>query len=101
MAEEIPSIIDKDQIQTDKQSNFSDTAQNDNTLQTSDTETNDKIPISSTNIFKDLHGNKSENHPDFLKQNFENTKPAEGYNETECIKFAEKLYKVFFMYSLD
>ena len=53
----------------------------------------DKTPISSVTTLDELHQNESKNI--IGNESIEKTDPAEGLNETECIKFAEKFYKVF------
>ena len=53
----------------------------------------DKTPIPSVTTLDELHQNEGKNIVG--NESIEKTGPAEGLNETECIKFAEKFYKVF------
>ncbi|XP_028404173.1 restin homolog [Dendronephthya gigantea] len=50
----------------------------------------DKTPIPSVTIFNELHHKQNESNVG--NESIETSEPA-GFNETECIKFAEKLYK--------
>ncbi len=102
MSKEISSTIDDAQLQTDEEIHPSNTINhetNDNaTSQTLGTETIDKTPISSATTFNESLKNENGDPLALVNESFENTEPAEGFNETECVKFAEKLYKVYILF---
>ena len=105
MSKEISSTIDDAQLQTDEEIHPSNTINhetNDNaTSRTLGPESIDKTPILSATTFKESLKNENGDPLVLVNESFENTEPAEGFNETECVKFAEKLYKVYFiLYSL-
>ena len=56
-------------------------------------ETVEKTPISSAPPVNESHKNE-DGDPLLLVNDSIETKPTEGFNETECVKFGEKLHKV-------
>jgi hypothetical protein len=57
-------------------------------------ETAGKTPISSATPLSEPIKNKVDEPLPLQTESFESTEPTGGFNETECVKFAEKLYKV-------
>jgi hypothetical protein len=98
MSKEISSTTDDAKLETDEEIN----PNNELDLKTDEsaipptlgTETVDKIPISSAATFNELQKNENEDLAVLANESFDTTEPTEGFNETECVKFAEKLYKV-------
>jgi hypothetical protein len=98
MSEDISTTVDDAKRQTED-----DIAQNvapNTTDETNDTsknspaETVDKTPISSATPFNDPLKNKHDDPVPLVTDRIESAEATEGFNETECVKFAEKLYKV-------
>jgi hypothetical protein len=98
MSEDISTTVDDANLQTKD-----DIAQNtvpNTTDETNDTsknspaETVDKTPISSATPFKEPLKNKDDDPVPLVTDRIESVEPTEGFTETECVKFAEKLYKV-------
>ena len=98
MSKEISSTIDDAKLETDEEinpNNKFDLKTDESAIPpTLGTETVDKTPISSSATFNELHKNENEDLAVLVNESFETTEPTEGFNETECVKFAEKLYKV-------
>jgi hypothetical protein len=98
MSKEISSTIDDAKLETDAEINPNNELDHkkdeSSTSPTLGTETVDKTPISSAATFNELHKNENEDLAVLANESFETTEPTEGFNETECVKFAEKLYKV-------
>ena len=101
MSKEISSTIDDVKLQPDDKTttnkpincNTDDSGMS----KTLETNTEDKTPIPASTTLIEL--SKDENLDPLAiplaNENLENTKLTQGLNETECVKFAEKLYKVF------
>ena len=98
MSKEISSTIDDAKLQTDDEINPNNALNHkideSATSPTLGTETVDKTPISSAATFNELQKNENEDLAVLVNESFDTTEPTEGFNETECVKFAEKLYKV-------
>ena len=67
--------------------------------QTLETNTEDKTPIPASTTLTELSKDEIQDPiaMPLVNENLENTELTQGFNETECVKFAEKLYKVFFI----
>ena len=94
MSKEISSTIDDAKLQINPNNELDHKKDESSTSLTLGTETVDKTPISSAATFNELHKNENEDLAVLANESFDTTEPTEGFNETECVKFAEKLYKV-------
>ena len=102
MSKEISSTTDDTHTQSGKDTTTNEPlnckTDDSNTSQTLETETNDRTLIPPVSTLPELpkEGNPADPLPmPFVDENFESTEITQGFNETECVKFAEKLYKVF------
>lgn len=98
MSEGITSTLVKNQLNTDEKQNASnklnDDIDNNATTLTLESETINKTPITSATTFNEDLENENKNALVLMNESSKNTEPTESFNETECVKFAEKLYKV-------
>ena len=60
----------------------------------------DKTPISSSTTLKEITKDEGEKQPVLINEDFKSMEQSDGFNETECVKFAEKLYKVFWFMAI-
>ena len=98
MSKDISSNIDdsKLQIHDDKVEKIvhNKTNESNDTSEGFSVETVEKTPISSATPVNESHKNEDDDPLLLVNENIETTKPTEGFNETECVKFGEKLHKV-------
>ena len=102
MSKEISSTTDDTHTQSGKDTTTNEPlnckTDDSNTSQTLETETKDRTPIPPVSTLPEQ--TKEGNPADplampLMDENLESTEITQGFNETECVKFAEKLYKVF------
>ena len=103
MLKEISSTIDDIQIQSDDKTTTNEPinckTDDSGMSQTLETNTEDKTPIPASTTLIELPKDEIQDPLaiPLVNENLENTELTQGFNETECVKFAEKLYKVFFI----
>ena len=101
MSKEISSTIDDIQMQSDDKTTTNEPLNcktyDSGMSHTLKTNTEDKIPIPSMTTLTELSKDEIQDRLtiNLVNENIENTQLTQGFNETECVKFAEKLYKVF------
>ena len=101
MSREISSTIDDIQIQSDDKTTTNEPinckTDDSDMSQTLETNTEDKTPIPASTTLAKLSKDEENLDPlaiPLVNKNLENTELTQGFNETECVKFGEKLYKV-------
>ena len=103
MSKEISSTVDDVQIQPDDKTTTNEPlnckTDDSDMSQTLERKTEDKTPIPAVTTLIELSKDEVQDPLaiPLVNENFENTELTQGFNETECVKFAEKLYKVFFI----
>ena len=98
MSRDFSSTIDDSKLQTEddkveKIVHYEASESND-TSENLSVETVDKAPISSATPVNESHKNEDDDPLPLVNESVETNKPTEGFNETECVKFGEKLHKV-------
>ena len=98
MSKDISSIIEDSNLQinddkVEKSEHYKTNKSND-TSEGFSGGTVEKTPISSATPVSESHKNEDGDPLLLVNENIETTKPTEGFNETECVKFGEKLHKV-------
>ena len=98
MSKDISSTIEDSKLQTehDKVEKFEHykTNKSSDTSEGFSVESVEKTPISSATPVNESLKNEDGDPLLLVNENIETNKPTEGFNETECVKFGEKLHKV-------
>ena len=99
MSIETSPITDNTKLQTDEEIIPSNTISHKTDEKASSqelgTEMLDKTPISSNTTLKEIPKDENDKQSVFINEDFKSIEQSDGFNETDCVKFAEKLYKVF------
>ena len=97
MSKDISSTTEDSKLQTDgkveKKVHYK-TNESNSTSEGSSVEAVEKAAMSSATPVNELHKNEDDDPLLLVNESIETTKPTEGFNETECVKFGEKLLKV-------